>query len=149
MTAVIASLFADKILRASDRLTATLDGLDEERASTVPREAANCLAAIVNHALANLEDNVLSVIAGGPPSRDRDSEFSPAGGPLALQQRWMLLRPRVAASLDTIDDERLYRLVHHSRRGDITVAEVLMVVLRHLGEHEGEAALTRSLVAEA
>jgi len=149
MTSVVASLFADKILRAAERLVGCLDGLDDVAASAVPHAGANSIAGIVNHALSNIEDNVLSVIGGNPPSRDRSIEFDPDGGPIGVVERWALLQPRIAAVLDATDDPALCRLVYHDRRGEITVAETLMVILRHLGEHEGEAMLTRSLVAKA
>ncbi|MCB9484761.1 MAG: DinB family protein [Dehalococcoidia bacterium] len=149
MTSVVASLFADKILRAAERLVSCLDGLDDVATSAVPHAGANSIAGIVNHALSNIEDNVLAVIGGSSASRDRSIEFDPEGGPTGVVERWTLLRPRIAAILDATDDPSLYRLVHHERRGEITVAELLMVILRHLGEHEGEAMLTRSLIAKA
>ncbi|MGD9935024.1 MAG: hypothetical protein AB7T37_15105 [Dehalococcoidia bacterium] len=65
---------------------------------------------------------------------------------LASPGSWTLLRPRVAGQLDALDDAALLSLVTHERRGQVTVAELLMVILRHLGEHEGEAMLTRSLM---
>ena len=149
MTAVIASLFADKVLRTMDRLVATLEGLDRDAAAWRPIESTNSVAAIVNHALANVEENVLSLIGGAPTGRDRSVEFDPGVGPTDIVERWTLLRPRVAAQLDALDDASLLSLVTHERRGQLSVAELLLVILRHLGEHEGEAMLTRSLAANA
>jgi uncharacterized damage-inducible protein DinB len=144
----LAGLFADKILRCLDRIVALLDGLDDDAASWRPAAGANSLAGIANHMLANAEENVLGVIAGGRARelRDRSGEFAPESA-AAVRERWEELRPQLAAALAKRTDDRLHDPCEHPRRGAITVAEMLVVLLRHAGEHEGEAMLTRSLLA--
>jgi hypothetical protein len=146
MTDTLAPMLADKVLRAADRVVACLDGLsDEEAAWQPPAPDANSVASIVGHVLSNLEENTFSVIAGQPSTRDRATEFDPASV-VALRARWADVRPGLAAVLAHLTDDDLQRYCQHPRRGAITVAEMLVVMRGHIGEHEGQAALTRDMV---
>ena len=134
------------MLRAADRVIACLDGLSGEEAAWRPDAPnANSVATIVSHVLANLEENVFSVIGGNPSARDRVNEFDDAVSPAALQERWAQLRPRVDQALRALNDSDLLRQCQHPRRGAVTVGEMLVVIRGHLGEHEGQSALTRDM----
>lgn len=135
-------------MRALDRLVASMELLTMEQAHwRPPAPKSNSVAGLVCHMLANVEENVLSVIAGGPGGRDRETEFTAAGRTTEeLTQQWLSLRAKVVTALAALTADDLGAARTHAWRGEITVREVLLVVLRHTGEHEGQAQLTRDLV---
>jgi uncharacterized damage-inducible protein DinB len=149
VSAALSQIYADRIVRAVDRVVGCLEGLSDEEAGWQPGgEGTNSVAGIANHVLANEEENALRVLAGLPAERDRTEEFGPATA-AAVAERWAALRPKLVAALEGLDDSALYRKVSHPRRGEILAGELLMVMRGHAGEHEGEAALTRKLAIEA
>jgi hypothetical protein len=149
VSAELSRTYADKIVRAVERVVACLEGLSEDEAAWRPEvEGSNSVAGIANHVLANVEENALRVLAGLPAERDRIFEFALASAAEAIE-RWAKFRPQLVAALAALNDAALYRTVSHPRRGEILAGELLMVMRGHVGEHEGEAALTRKLAIEA
>lgn len=143
-----ARLFAERIGRAIDRVVAATDTLTPAQVSWQPTLTGwNSLSGIVAHVLANAEENICGVIGGEITERDRESEFAPSGDSAAqLVARWQRLRPRLDSRIGSLTAEDLGAARVHPRRGQITVREVLIVVVGHVGLHEGHAELTRDYV---
>lgn len=140
-----ADLYSERITRAIGRVIASVDLLTAEQVLWQPPIAGwNNMAAILWHLLANVEDNICGVIGGDEMARHRDEEFDPpietAG---QLRDRWFALEPRVRAVLANLGADEMGATRKHRWRGEITVREVLMVVVAHVGQHEGHAQMTR------
>ena len=143
------ALLTDRILRCIDRVVALGDGLTDERLSAAPGIPGwNSLASIAWHVMANADENILGVARARTVERDRESEFVENTTRTAreLRARWADLRPRLEAYFATLGPVELDRAREHSRRGTVTVLELLLVVLRHAAEHEGHAQMTRDYV---
>jgi hypothetical protein len=110
-----------------------------------PAQNTNSVAALAFHTLGNAEENILATLCGQPVDRNRDSEFAAGRSQDDLRALWALLRPRLAAALSDLPDERLSAPCDHPRRGQLAGREVLIVVARHSAEHLGQAELTRDL----
>lgn len=148
--AVLDELFGD--------LLALLDRCDDACVNWAPLPGANPIGVLVRHALGSLEA-WLSRAAGDPVTRDRDAEF--VGGSTAAE----LVRLAEAAREDararlrrlaTIEGGGARRVTRLDRdlgefllkRGgpeDLTAAWCVEQALVHLGEHWGQALLTRTL----
>lgn len=111
-------------------------------------DGANSILGLAGHTLANAEDNILGLLAGGAGGRDRAEEFVDINS-AALLDRWVELRPSLETLLLRAQPGWLDETVVHSRRGRITRREVLIVVARHAAEHLGQAELTRDLALAA
>jgi len=124
-----------------------LDGLDDEAIRWQPLPAANCLAVIAKHAMANAHRNVLAHFAGEPYDYHRDQEFVLASETAAtLTAGWQRLQHRMRQRLDPMPHPTLDAMCEHARMGRVTGRAVLLQVARHASEHAGEAELTRQLV---
>jgi hypothetical protein len=143
------ALFWSKIEGSLARLVELVEGVDPvQRTWHPPAPDTNSLAGILGHVLANAEENICGVISGVDVApRDRRLEFGAAGTGLAAAYRD--LRPRLVLVLSSLSASELDRVCRHPRRGMTSVREVLLVVARHVAEHEGEATLTRSLLLAA
>lgn len=137
------ALCYDKIERCIGRIAEILVecGPDAHRAPSIA--GANSLATIVNHVLENVAENLLSTVGGEPFARDRDGEFGASPEIADLLTRWEAMQPRIRAVVADTPASELLSMRPHPRRGEISVLEVFLVVLRHMGEHEGHAQLTR------
>jgi DinB superfamily len=134
-----------------ERIVACVDGLsDDELNWRPPAPATNSVGAIVLHALANAEENVLGTLCGQAVARDRENEFAPAElSPAAIQARAETVQTRVREALAGLTPEDLTRECHHPRRGTLSGREVLLIAARHAAEHVGQAELTRDLLRSA
>ncbi len=137
------ALCFDKIDRCISRIVEITVECDERAGDVPPVPGANSLASIVSHVLANVAENILGTVGGALISRDRDAEFASTASVADLLERWEALRPKLAAVAASIPTSELLAPRRHPRRGEIPVLEVFLVVLRHMGEHEGHAQLTR------
>ena len=140
-----AELFSERILRAIDRVVGSMDLLTAAQITWVPPVPGwNSMAAIVTHLLGNVEQNICGVIGGEPVERDREAEFTPHIETAAeLREQWAELRGRVAVVIGALTVAEMGELRKHSWRGEITVREVLLIVVAHVGQHEGHAQMTR------
>jgi hypothetical protein len=102
---------------------------------------------LVTHMLANVRDNVLTVVCERQPSvRDRDAEFAAtAGAATELQEQWRDLRAQIVEALASIPPGDLSRPRDHRWREDVNGRDVLLFTARHVAEHIGHAELTRDL----
>jgi uncharacterized damage-inducible protein DinB len=140
-------MFWRYISSSLNRLVEVAEGLDQGGLHWKPAAPdTNSVAALVNHMLANAEENLLQVFCGIEGKRTRSAEFvETAEAAAELGSRWASLRPRVENALMGQSSEALDSEVDHPRRGRITGREVLVVVARHSAEHLGQAELTRDL----
>ena len=133
-----------RIIRTVDRLLAMVEPLTDDQARWTPSIPGwNSLAVIVTHVLANLEENVCAVIGGETVTRFREDEFySPINSAVGLVEAWRALRPRIAATIDSLESVDMPAERSHPRRGAVSVREALMVVMAHAALHEGHAEMT-------
>jgi len=135
-------------------LTETLDrfaavaseGPDAALHWTPPAPETNSIAVLLVHTLGNVEEGVIEVLGGTAVHRQREDEFverEMTGTELA--GRWQALRPRLEEMLGGVTSDELDRLRDHPRRGSISGRDVLLLSIRHAGEHLGQAELTRDL----
>ncbi len=84
------------LCRSLGRIVCCLDGLDlEEQRWRPPAPGTNSLLAIVAHALANTEENILRLLGGLAVERDYTAEFDDRDQTAAaIRQQWMKLEPR-------------------------------------------------------
>lgn len=141
------ALCFDKIERCISRIVEILVECGDRAGEAPPVPGANSLATIVSHVLANVAENILGTVGGQAISRDRDAEFASEASVTDLLERWEVVRPQLAEVAVAIPSADLFAKRVHPRRGEITVLEVFLVVLRHMGEHEGHAQLTRDWLA--
>lgn len=137
------ALCYDKIERCIARIVDMLVDMPADAHRMPPVPGANSLATLVNHVLENAAENILSTVGGEPFVRDRDGEFAAEPSVADLLERWEALRPRLQAAAAAIPSSALLEMRQHPRRGEISVLDVFLVVLRHVGEHEGHTQLTR------
>ncbi len=133
--------------RSIEALVEMLEGLDERgRAWRPEAPETNSVATLVNHTVANAEDNLLGTVCGLEVRYDRQADFdAPETDAAAVRARWDAVRTQVDAHLPSLTDERLRETVQHPRRGPVTRVDVLIVVVRHAAEHLAHAGLTRDL----
>lgn len=143
-----AELFASRLLRAMDRLVGTMDLLTPEQVAWQPPIPGwNSMATIVFHMTENLRENILGVVGGEERTRDREAEFREhLEAPAELREGWQALRPRAKAVLSRLSARDLDATRAHPRRGEITVREILLVMIAHVGQHEGHAQMTRDFL---
>lgn len=141
-------MFFDVIVRRTERLLDALDGLSAGELNwRPPAERANSLYALAAHTIANAEENLLGTLCDRPMARDHDADFGATGEDATpLRSRWAEIRARCEEALAAFGTEELDRNYGHPRRGTLTGREILLVVVRHVAEHEGQAQLTRDLV---
>ena len=76
-------LYWDMIRNSVDELVACLEGLDGDSLNWKPLDDANSLCVLATHTMGNVRHNFLSILCGGPITRDRDSEFAAMGDSVA------------------------------------------------------------------
>ncbi len=112
---------------------------------------ANSVHALAAHALGATEHRLLDVLCGIEVSRDREAEFASGDvrSAAAIAGEWRALAARIGAALEGLGEEDLEAVRRHPHRGELSGLEVLVVVLRHVAEHHGQAELTRDLALAA
>src|SRR5262249_2124191 len=132
-------------------LMGCLDGLSEAEVRwRPPVPEANSLLVLALHTVGSTEAGILQMVCGQPVDRVREQEFvegerTVAGG----QARWQTPRPRLSEGLATVPPAVLDELRTRPERpgwGTRTVREALLITARHVGEHMGQAELTRDWV---
>jgi hypothetical protein len=138
------------IKHSMERILACTEGLDEEDLNWRPLNNANSLYVLATHTMANLEENILGVLAGRKALRNRNEDFKVKGSSIApVKQSWRESQERVSSYLKELTVADLNKEYQHPRRGKITGWEILMAVSRHASEHVGHAELTRDLLFTA
>jgi hypothetical protein len=130
-----------------DVVVASAAGLDDAELRWQPLPAANSLAVIGRHTLANAHRNVLASFAGEPYDYHRETEFVAVDETAStIAARGAELRARMHAALEPFDAASLATPRQHARMGSVPGRRVLIQAAIHAAEHAGEAALTRQLV---
>ncbi len=115
-----------------------------------PAPETNSIAVLLVHTMANIEENVLAVVAGEPMNRDRDAEFVENDLTGAeLVERLAALTGRLETFLAGLEDDRLDVVLNHPRRGEISARSILLQATTHGREHLGQVELTRDLARAA
>jgi len=139
------------LCQTMDRMTAVAEEVTPaELHWQPPAPDTNSIAVLIVHTLGNIDENLISALAGGTFERNRDAEFVErelTGTELTGQ--WHALRERLERALAPIQAEVLAETRHHPRRGTITGRDLLLVALTHAREHLGQAELTRDLARAA
>jgi len=142
------------LCRSVDRIIACLDGLDGDSLNwRPPASGANSLYAIATHAVANAEENVLRTLCGRPAVSVRGDgahqrEWSArADAADELRSHWSAVRAQIEVEVPKLAPAELERERQHPRRGTLTGRDILYVAARHAAEHQGQAELTRDLLA--
>ena len=105
---------------------------------------------LATHALGATEHRLLDVLCGIEVDRDREAEFAAAVRSVrVVDDEWRALSARIAPALEQLTEADLAALRRHPHRGEISGLEMLIVVARHMGEHAGQAELTRDLALAA
>ena len=140
-------LYWDMIRNSVDELVACLEGLDSDSLNWKPLDDANSLCVLATHTMGNVRHNFLSILCGGPITRDRDSEFAAMGDSVAeIEAGWNELQRRISEAIRELPPDDLDRVRDDPQRGKITGRELMILVARHAAEHHGQAQLTRDLV---
>ena len=140
-------LYWHKITETVDELVACLEGLDGEALDWKPLDDANSLYVLATHTMGNVRHNFLSILCGGPITRDRDSKFAAMGDSVAeIEAVWNDLQGRISEAIRELPPDDLDRVRDDPQRGKITGRELMILVARHAAEHHGQAQLTRDLV---
>ena len=140
-------LYWDMIRNSVDELVACLEGLDGDSLNWKPLDDANSLCVLATHTMGNVRHNFLSILCGGPITRDRDSEFAVMGESVAeIEAGWNELQGRISEAIGDLPPDDLDRVRDDPQRGKITGRELMILVARHAAEHHGQAQLTRDLV---
>ena len=141
------NLYWDMIRNSVDELVACLEGLDGDSLNWKPLDDANSLCVLATHTMGNVRHNFLSILCGGPITRDRDSEFAAMGDSVAeIEAGWNELQCRISEAIRELPPDDLDRVRDDPQRGKITGRELMILVARHAAEHYGQAQLTRDLV---
>ena len=114
---------------------------------TPPAPDSNSIGVLLVHTMGNIEENILTVVAGQPGHRVREAEF--VGNELTgaeLAERWEALSQRLVTALAAITDDQLETIHNHPRRGEITTRAILLQATVHAAEHLGHVGLTRDLI---
>ena len=115
-----------------------------------PTAAANSVYVLAAHALGAAEHRLLDVLCGIEVDRDREAEFAAVARSAAvIEDEWRALSARIAAALEQLTEADLAALRRHPHRGEMSGLQLLIVVARHMGEHAGQAELTRDLALAA
>jgi len=143
----IATLIWPYVERSIEAQVVAFEELDPAgRSWRPPAPETNSMATLVNHTIANAEENLLGTICGEAVAYDREADFdAPSTDPDAVRERWERLRTGFQSHLTSLTDEHLLETIEHPRRGAVTRLEVLVVVARHAAEHLAHAELTRDL----
>ena len=140
-------LYWDMIRNSVDELVTCLEGLNGDSLNWKPLDDANSLCVLATHTMGNVRHNFLSILCGGPITRDRDSEFAAMGGSVAeIEAGWNDLQGRISEAIRELPPGDLDRVRDDPQRGKITGRELMILVARHAAEHYGQAQLTRDLV---
>ena len=140
-------LYWNKIRNTVDELVVCLEGLDSDSLNWKPLDDANSLCVLATHTMGNVRHNFLSILCGGPITRDRDSEFAAMGESVAqIEAGWNELQCRISEAIRELPPDDLDRVRDDPQRGKITGRELMILVASHATEHYGQAQLTRDLV---
>lgn len=140
-------LYWDKIRNTVDEMVACLEGLDSDSLNWKPLDDANSLCVLATHTMGNVRHNFLSILCGGPITRDRDSEFAAMGASVAeIEAGWNELQCRISEAIRELPPDDLDRVRDDPQRGKITGRELMILVARHAAEHYGQVQLTHDLV---
>lgn len=140
--------FQRYLLSSLDRIVATLDGLTAEQLNWCPpAPEANGVYVLATHMLANVRDNILTVLCEVRESdRDRDAEFAvTVESPATLETHWRELRAEVVAALNALPPGDLDRARSHRTRENVNGRDILLITARHAAEHLDHAEMTRDL----
>ena len=148
-----AQLFWPYIRHSIEGIISALSDLEEAGVPLdwrPPAAGANSVHALATHALGATEHRLLDVLCGIEVDRDREAEFAAAVRSVrVIDDEWRALSARIAPALEQLTEADLAALRRHPHRGEISGLEMLIVVARHMGEHAGQAELTRDLALAA
>ena len=135
------------ISESIDKLVACLDGLDRDDLNWSPLQGANSLYVLATHVVASCRETILEVLCGTPVGRLREEEFLAEGdSPDSIKAHWAESKELLFEALRGTSAADLDREYDHPRLGRFTGREILLLVIRHAGEHLGHAELTLDLL---
>ena len=97
--------------------------------------------------MASSRETILEVLCGTPVGRLREQEFLAEGDSAdSIKAHWAGSKEFLFEALRGISAADLDRGYDHPRLGRLTGREILLLVIRHAGEHLGHAELTLDLL---
>ena len=136
---------ADQFKVVADDLRRTLDGLEGDSLNWRPvGDESSSIYMLVTHMM-GMANGMSTIAAGKTPNRDRAAEFAAAG--TSVEPLLKLIddaQQGVQQSLNEIAPEMLGE-PRAFMGGESTAGGLLVMMLRHLGEHLGHVTLTRQL----
>lgn len=139
--------YFDALVKAIERILTASNGLGAEGMNwePIPGETSS-LAVLGAHILGNIEQGILSTMAGHPDYRDRDAEFATQlDSNEELWEKWRTLKTRIQAAMGAMSPDDLDQKYDHPRRGTGSGRWLLLFTINHANEHVGHAELTRQL----
>ena len=126
-------------------LRQTLNGLEGEALNWRPvGDESSSIYMLVSHMM-GMAGGMCALARGEEPQRDRAAEFAAAGTkPDGLLKLIDDTQARVEQALGTMTEEMLTD-TRAFAAGESTGVGILVLMVRHLGEHLGHVALTRQL----
>ena len=129
----------------ADDLRRTLDGLEGESLNWRPvGDESSSICMLVTHMM-GMANGMSAIAAGKTPNRDRAAEFAAAG--TSIDPLLKLIddaQQSVQQNLNEVPPEMLSE-PRAFMGGESTAGGLLVMMLRHLGEHLGHVTLTRQL----
>ena len=147
LAAAAFALFLDRALDQYERVLA--DCSIDELNWRPPAPETNSPYVIAVHAMGHLRQGVMSVLGGHPDIRERDAEFRAVAERAGLPPDWAETRIAMLEVLRQLPTTTLAQGYEPINRGPITGYELLEMMLRHTGIHEGHIELTRDLAKAA
>ena len=142
--AITAGVF-DQFKVVADDLRRTLDGLEGESLNWRPvGDESSSVYMLVTHMM-GMANGMSAIAAGKMPNRDRAAEFAASG--TGVEPLLTLIddaQQGVQQNLNEITPEMLAE-PRAFMGGESTAGGLLVMMLRHLGEHLGHVTLTRQL----
>lgn len=129
------------------RINTCLQLLTEEQVWQKPNESSNSIANLILHLCGNMTQYVLSSLGGEPDNRERDKEFSAAGG-FTKKELFSRLSSTVANVVTVIEKQTEDSLLEiRSVQGfSKTGLSIILHITEHYSYHTGQIALLTKLM---
>ena len=139
-----------RLRQLTERIEACLGLLNEEQVWARSSANENAIGNLVLHLCGNVRQWIVAGVGGQADVRQRDGEFSAAGG-AAIPELLERLRRTVEEALATIDTVTEARLGERVtiQKYDVTVLEAIYHVVDHFSMHTGQVIFATKMLTGA
>lgn len=153
MNAIANEFIAQSISRINDntpRIIKCLDELTEEQLWMRPNAASNSMGNILLHLCGNIKQYIISALGDRPDIRERDKEFSAAGGytKKELGDKLKATVENAVAVISDASEEKLMK-VHSVQGFDMSGIGIIIHVTEHYSYHTGQVIFWTKLLKPA